>query len=78
MHEWMRASLEPERLDGLYSYWAFKSLSTLGRCPGNLGIPTPKTAAPSMRSETEVGNFLENGYNDFGNISVIYAGHLAK
>jgi hypothetical protein len=41
----MYSSLEPERLDGFYSYSEFESLSIICRCQVNMNILAPKMGA---------------------------------
>jgi hypothetical protein len=48
--------LEPERLDGFYSYSVFKSLSVTDRCPANMDILAPKIGALQMGPQNKTAN----------------------
>jgi hypothetical protein len=77
MYVCMFTSLEPERLDGFYSYSAFKSSSILGKCLMNLNL-APKTGAVQIDLKTRNDDFLQIGCNDFGKILLIYEDHISK
>jgi hypothetical protein len=62
---WICVSLASERLEGFYSYSAFKSLSIIGRFPVNMNIPAPKTGALLLGPQSQNADFLENRTNDF-------------
>jgi hypothetical protein len=68
------ASLIPERLDGVYSYSAFKSFFVIACYPVNLNIPSQKLWDLQMGSNTQNGIFLEKGFSNFDLISEIYGG----
>jgi hypothetical protein len=59
------ASLIPERLDGVYSCPAFKSLFVIAYYPVNLKVPSPKLWDLQMGPNTQNGEFLEKGFSDF-------------
>lgn len=69
LNEWIgrggRASLASERLEGFYSYTAFKSLSIIGRFPVNMNIPAAKTGAVLLGPHPQNAGFLENCSSDF-------------
>jgi hypothetical protein len=48
MYVWICTSLDPERLEGVYSYLAIKILSIPGRCPANFSIPAPRIGTLEM------------------------------
>jgi hypothetical protein len=65
MYAWMCDSVSPEQFDGFYSYSAFRCLSITVRCPVNLKILAPRIGAVQMDPKMQIGDFLENDYNDF-------------
>jgi hypothetical protein len=65
-------SQEPERLDGYYSNLVSESSSVVDLFPVNLNIASPKLGVHQMGCKTLIGDFLENGFNDFDYISVTY------
>jgi hypothetical protein len=75
---WVYTSSAHEWLEGVYLYLVFKSLPFLGQCPVNLNIPAPKSGTLQIGPKMQNGDFLENGSNDFENISVIYGDHIPK
>jgi hypothetical protein len=68
----MCASLRPERLDGFYSHWVFKTLSLISWCLVNTNVVAPKIGALLSGPETHYFYFCEGIYNDFDYISIIY------
>lgn len=68
----------PERLDGVYSYSAFRSSSVTGRCSLNIKFLSQKIGALQTGYKTQNADFLENGSNGFDWISVMYGDHVLK
>jgi hypothetical protein len=65
-----------ERLDEFYSILRFKCLSVLDLCLVNMiKIPAPKIVVFQILLTIQNRDFLENGSNDFDQISVIYGDH---
>jgi hypothetical protein len=60
MDGWMCTSVDPERLDGFYSYSVFESLSIIGRCLLNMNILVPKIRALKMGLEKQDSDFFNN------------------
>jgi hypothetical protein len=62
----MSPLLQPEWLDGFYSYSVFMRLSTRGWCPENKNVPAPKMGALPMDFQIKNFDFIEtvsNGFN---------------
>jgi hypothetical protein len=79
MYIWrMWASLVPEQMGEFNPYLVFKSLSFIGQGPVNTNIPVSKIGAPHIGPETQNCDFLENGRNNFYQISVIHSDYLSK
>jgi hypothetical protein len=61
---WMCISLASDRLEGFYSYSAFKILSIIVRFLVNMNIPAPKTGTLLLSPHCQNAGFLENCTND--------------
>jgi hypothetical protein len=61
----LNTSLAPERLDGVYSNSAFRSLFVTDRWSLNIRFPSQVIGALQTGSKTQNADFLENGSNGF-------------
>jgi hypothetical protein len=61
-----------ELFDGFSSYSIYKSLFILGRCTVSMTVLAPKIEGFEISPKPQKENFLENGFCDSDQISVIY------
>jgi hypothetical protein len=75
---WMCTKLVTEQLDRFHSHSVFKRLSITERCLVKYEHSSFKNMSPSNKLINQNGDFLENSWNNFDQISVPYGDNLPK